>query len=781
MEKNNFIAKENGTTLEKHIDDVLVKSQSILKESGIYNENIKKLVEISAIVHDCGKTCSIFQKFIKCGEKESNLTHRHNEIGFALLSFLIDRYYGYNETVKQNINLVTNTTLYHHTLYNKETTISLCDYYSIDELKSVAIFFNNLLKKYKLDDYIRFKEDITEEMLEENGFQPMNDKIFNFINPMDVSKSEQKLQLKYFEIIFSTVRYADLKVSEEDFTSNYQRFNKDITFKNFKKPSHFDEVRWNEQYKTADDAFNKNNITIIDATMAWGKTICGLKFLLHSDKRGFWICPDNSLTRTTYNNIINALKDCNLNEIRVALVISGSISGNWGDDIKIEDADIIVSNIDSCLNGIVRNSRKDISYEVLYSNCIFDEFHEYANMDTPILPRFISMINAKKEMSNVKTLLLSGTVFNTRNYVNIADDCVFKAGDYFAKQKKVNLQFIPFEDYIENHLSTSDSLHISTNIETCQNNYEDGDMDFCYHSAFDDKDLLKIKSEILSHNGKYATKERCITSSTSVASRGEDMSFRNLFITNPRPDQIPQLAGRGGRWNLSEVANYYIIESKEKKDIAIYRNCKDFTIKDDFWKKYYLPHLDHYKEIITKKKSNIFSQYELVEIYKEFVSKSGTEIINKNYKKGIEDLIQIEFSKGKYISDESESKPKYIKESMDIRGKSETRFFQYQIDGQPFGVMSGAINTPFYRFDTSIKNINDFKTKYENYPYIMDNIIKYFEENPDKMEKYGIKMIKKYKRDNLCDKLLNLAKCSETPFPILCGIKYNSEIGVYKK
>lgn len=773
MKKTIFIAKENGTTLEEHIYNALEKTESILKISGINNSEIEKISKVSAIVHDCGKTCAIFQNYIKNGV-ENEIIHRHNEIGFALLSLLIDKSYGFNGK-NELIELVKNTTLYHHELFNKESTIYLEEYYTIDELKEVAIFFNEQFKKYKLDYFIRFKEDICEEMLED-GIK-INNKIFEFIKKTTMT-SETKKMLKNFETVFNTVRYADLIVSQ-NYTPSIYRINKHITLENFIKPSHFDNKRWEDQYQVAKNCYsNHKNICIVDATMGWGKTICGLMYLLQSNKKGFWICPDNSLTKSTYNNIVEALEICGLNEIRVARIISGSIIGNWGeDDIKIEDADIIVSNIDSCLNGIVRNSRKDISYEVLFSNCIFDEFHEYAFMNTPISPRFISMIDAKRELSNVKTLLLSGTSINEKNFVNVDDSSIFKAGDYLAKLKKLNIRFISQEDYLKNYLNTPNSLHISTNIESCQKIFKDEGMDFCYHSAFDDKDSLNIKQGILSCNGKHRTKEYSITSSTSIVTRGEDMSFKNVFITNPTPYQLLQITGRAGnRWDFSVTANIYIVISENSKDYAIY---------EDFWERYYLPHINNVKKIISEKDYDI-SVYELNEITNKFFTEnkdtkiSYRNIIKSNYNNGIKELTEIEFSKGKSISIESTSDIKFIKDGIDIRGKSETRFFSYQIDGQDFGVMSGAINTPYYRLDKKIKNFNELKTT-KNYPNIMCNIKRFFEENPDKMEKYGIKMIKKWKDNNLFDYLLNLAKCSETPFPLLCGYGYNSKLGSYKK
>ena len=63
----------------------------------------------------------------------------------------------------------------------------------------------------------------------------------------------------------------------------------------------------------------------------------------------------------------------------------------------------------------------------------------------------------------------------------------------------------------------------------------------------------------------------------------------------------------------------------------------------------------------------------------------------------------------------------------------------------------------------------------------MRDVVKYFKENPEEMKKYNITIRKNTNIDTLCDRLLRLSKCSDTPFPILNGLKYNSKKGVHKK
>jgi hypothetical protein len=123
--------------------------------------------------------------------EEEKMEHRHNELGYALIKTLIDKRYGFNGK-NENIDLVTYTTLFHHELFNEETSISLIDYYSIEELKDVAIFFNELFKEYELDNFIRFKEDINEEMLEDSI--SLNNRIFGFIQGLTLYETKKILK-----------------------------------------------------------------------------------------------------------------------------------------------------------------------------------------------------------------------------------------------------------------------------------------------------------------------------------------------------------------------------------------------------------------------------------------------------------------------------------------------------------------------------------------------------------------------------------------------------------
>lgn len=754
-----FLAKDNGITLKEHTINVIKQVEQILFNAGIVDETIINLGKIAAAVHDCGKTSYYFQAFLN-GSGDDNFP-RHNEIGCELIDFIVDKEYG---IYKNNISdLIKYVTLYHHKPFNRKGMFNEL-FNDNNEINKISKYYNDIFKECGIDNIIRFKENISEDEFEDCGYIVGAKNTFDFIRIDNIKDSKDKLTV--FEIIFNAVRYADFIVSK-NYEFNPSRKNHNFTNLNLIMPSHFDKKRWDEQCNVADKAFEKN-VSIISATMGWGKTICGANFLLHSNKRGFWICPDNALAISTYNNLVNTLKECGANEIKVSLLLSGAWKKcNWehnNNNININDADIIVTNIDTCVNGITRNSRKEISFEALFSNCIFDEYHEYAFTNTPLLPLFLSIINARKKMNNIKTLLLSGTAIN-KGYVNVDKDAVIEAGEYIEKEKKVNIKYITADDYYKNYINTPNSVHINTRIKTCQNSYDIGDMDFCYHSLFDDNDSINIINNIIAHNGKNAKLNPSTVSSTSVFSRGMDVSFGNAFLINPTPEQIEQITGRSGRWDFSIIGNIFIVLDNRKTELFIYQET-------NAWDKYYNKYIQHLQSKIDENSISIFDLKNIrINFFENNVDKkiSYKKLVDNNVVKGLELLSKIIFTDGSYIN-MGESNDKHIKDSTDVRGDIVSRFFAIQITGEPFGVLSGPINIPYYRFgNEEFSNLNNYE--------IINNIRHYFSNNNDIAEKYGIKNLKQWKDRNLFNYLIKKAKCSETPFPILCNYEYTRKKG----
>lgn len=752
MEIVKFYAKDDGTTLREHSIDVYKKACVIINLLGIKDKVIIDAICICALVHDIGKTASIFQKYLETKQTEN--FPRHNEIGFALLNVLIDSDFGLHGNKYKLNELIKYAVLYHHEIYNEKSNLS--NLYNNDELIKISEYYNSIFKEVGLSSVIRFKNEF--DIMEDDDVPVGDIKTLKFIEVTDSNKNNL-YKLAIFELIFNIVRHADLLVSSNcDY--DYMRPSKHITNNSLTFPSHFDRCRWDEQNKKAKEAF-ETIISVLDATMGWGKTLCGIIFLLSAQRRGFWVCPDNNLAEATYNSICDMLNTCGIGELKVSLVLSGSYRG-----YPIDDADIVVINIDTYCNGVFRNMRKDISCEALMCNTIFDEYHEYAFDNNPLLVRFKTILEARKYCEETKTLLLSGTVIN-KGYINSSN--IIKADKLeMDKHKKVRIHYITKDEF--NRINDfSNSFIINTSIKSCQYLYKTKNIDTCFHSEFDEEDLTRHINEIMSHNGKNGDDKKCSVSGTSSLSRGMDMSFMKCYLINPSPLTIEQVCGRLSRWDISIITDLYIIIDDTNRETMIHG-------KD--WENYYKPYLTFLKDEVNNK---TISTYELKEYRKKFfenendIKHSFEKMIRDNMKESIKKLSQIEFCKGMPI-EKQDGNTGYIKDSMDVRGNSINRFFIVQKEGEEFGVMSGVICIPYYRFGWE----GEFE-KLKNNKYIIENIKKYFIKFPHLAEIYDIKNIKKWKNENLFNKLMRMAKCSDTPFPILCDYIYNSNIGFENK
>lgn len=754
-----YLGKSNGITLKEHSVEVSNLSEFLIKKSGINDEKLINIVKIAALLHDIGKTVSYFQKNIGDREKLSKYP-RHNEIGFALLKALVDYNYGFYDDRKWG-ELIQYVTLYHHSPFSTDE-VYLMDYFNDDELNTVSDYYNQLFNENDVSNIIRLKKNIN---IEDNDILIGDTKTFNFIYPNNGLDKDNLDRLKYFEIIFNIVRYADLIVSG-GYNFNQYRATSNITYNNFTMPSYFDAERWKEQYKIAEQAYS-NNMSIIDATMGWGKTICGIMFLLHSDKKGFWVCPDNTLAQATYKNVINDLNEIGGHDIKVSLVLGGK----W-ENVKIEDADIIITNIDSYVNGIFRNSRKTLSYEALFSNTIFDEYHEYITIDEPIIVRFKTVIETRKLMNNVKTLLLSGTAIN-KGYVDV-DNVIIADKTGLDKKRKMFLKFVEKNTLPNLYDTLNDCFTVNTRIKTSQEIYDTHDINYCYHSLFDKKDSIRIIDEIYKHNGKNAVGTPCNVSTTSIYSRGLNLSHESCILINPMLLTIEQAGGRSGnRWNPDIIAKMYVSINENPKEIAIYKSLNTNRKEKNTWDEFYKPFLLFIKENVNNK---IISFYDFKQLREKYAqeTKLYKKLFRFNANKGLRSLCQIEFSKGSIIS-EKNNETQYIKDKIDVRGNSLSRFFIFKKDDN---TISEPMNLSYYHFNS---DCNDFSWIMNN-SRIMTEVEHFFKKNNDERIRYGLKEIKRYKKTKtLFNILIDKAKSSEFPFPILCDFICDSNKGFYKK
>lgn len=767
-----FIAKTdfNEVNLNEHSSTVCEVALIYLQGLGYNKGSITDAVKIAALSHDMGKTMRPFQEYMRNHKEviideddiELKKFPRHNEVSGVLLRTLAqwsDESYG-----KAIEDVIIYSTMYHHNTFNNVSTLG--DLYTIEELQDVCDYFNELYKEYGVDHLIHLAvpEDLIPDAIEVGG-----ESNFGLINPK-ASFVENRKIMSDFDIVFLTVRFADLCASQKRPSYFKKINNKTLSYSNY-----FDKVRWNIQKDIADRLYEMP-YSILEAPVGFGKTLIGIRYLLNSEKTGFWVCPDNNLTISTYNNIKRLLDKCGNHSVEVSLLVGGK----WLTSIH-EEADIVVTNIDTYLNGIFRNSRKALSFKCISSNTIFDEYHEYMMSSSPLSALFVSMVEARKGMGNLKTLLMSGTMINGPHYMNFPENKVINAdieGNYgYGKDKKGRFHFISEEELyslLEGH--PKDTLIIHPDIKYCQETYKKYNTDFCIHSLFAEEDSERIIDEIFTHNGQDAVNEPSTVSSTSVMSRGYDVSFSKVILINPNPYMIEQSLGRLNRWDRFKIGDIYICISD--KHLGIYKEVNPRNLSQKIyplWDKIYKPYIN---ELSKQYDNKVVSLDELKERRMKFLSSpehSEVLIAKKNIENGFKMLYEAEIRKGNGISQyKGENDIKHSTDKMDVRGNEISRFFSIQIDGEPYGTLSGPVNIPSYRFG------EDF-LKLRKCGEIIENARKYLVSHPTEAEFYDITDRQLKYSTKLFDIMIDKAKSDNTPFIILNDYGYDKKFGFYKK
>ena len=446
--KNKILAKYDKLTGNKiTLIEHSIKTAEVAKKLCENFSNIKdnnnpffdKCAVIAALFHDIGKATESFQNHLLKGS-ETKINHSIVSAVIAMnrLNFKFDR--GGNSK-----KVISRAILYHHpvsfTISDKEIGDNVSIDYSFlkdnllisdNDNSNIIEIINNLVEYYNA----HFSSDSNDKISVDADYET------NSISKEYIVSKNDDL----FFAICNIVKFADIISSSGKSIEEYiyrNNFNEKIIFN---KPANYDD-RFEKQIEYAQKLFEDKRLSVFDCQTGFGKTLLGLKYLLSNNKKGYWICPRNTIAEGIYNTICKEIDALQLNgKVSVGLLLTNEWkAGN-------ENADIIVTNIDNFVRPTFRTDSNNRCYNMLSCNCIFDEFHEYID-DEAIMAMFQVILSARyKYMFETKTLLLSATTI-----------------DYFYKDYKWNADFYSvkynYEPILNKKLDISDSisLPISTN------------------------------------------------------------------------------------------------------------------------------------------------------------------------------------------------------------------------------------------------------------------------------------------------------------------------------
>lgn len=742
--------KENGdiSLIDHSISVANIAKELIEKITD--DKRIISLVILSSLFHDIGKVSSKFQKHLLDNNCEDKYIP-HN----ILSASIIEKYMVIEDDLRGmgNLHHVIRSILYHHPtqFYKIDEYGKTIDYdllrtlLSDEDEKNILFIYEELSKIYETYN-LSLK-------IKKNNELSYNKIDFSYFKEDGYSISCED---NIFFIINNVVKFADLIASSgNDYNHYINRYNNENI--EFIKPSFYDD-RFDTQVNIANELYNYK-MSVFNSQTGFGKTMLGIKYLLSNNKKGYWICPRNTIAEGIYKTICKEIDVLNIgNKVKVGLLLTNEwIKGG-------PDADIIVTNIDNFIRPSLKADANVFCYNMLYCNCIFDEFHEFID-DEAIMASFVTILRARNKIKNGKTLLLSATpISNFYKEFEKSNEFRYIKYDYQPiLNRKIKFSYgesLDFNDY------KNKNYFISVNtVKKAQDVYTENCCDNIIHARFTEDDLLKRMNLLFNEHGK----NKNITTSwvgTNIISTGIDVSFNNMIVSWPTPERFIQAGGRCNRWDeCKEIPIWHIV--KDEKDFNEKCGVDAFTNKDIA--------RDFYYFLINRIKNNKIITLGLLYKYRDEFYESCKSSFDKFYKgmlvHSFKNLSNISYEYSKYY--DNTDNIKYISNKCSLRKSGDIESFYFKV---------------------KYKDTDDFIEK----PIQGDNRMIIFDKlSENKSLKYTVKAIKIFDKDkkyfknkyqmNNCMKnnsklfnfLLKKAKCSETPYLICNNYFYDNNIGLF--
>lgn len=555
-----IIAKTNpNVSLIDHLK-LVAETSEMLASKLSDNEDIIIMSYIAGLFHDIGKCTRSFQEHLTEG-REDYATH--NVSGYMFFKTLV------SDLKINSINAldsVSNVILYHHPtsyVYDKD---KVCDNIDEDDVDSMYSLISDLMDivKEKYGDSVniswnrRFDSD---EMLEK--VKNVDEPKF-YLSNSDIETFFITNVVKPADVIASHYEKDKSKTIEEYFS---EEMNRSVSDFELIKPEGYDE-RFDIQKDYAEKMISRNKpINLFDSQTGFGKTMLGILYLLtNNNKKGYWVCPQNSIADGVYRTVVKEISNLGLSDkVKVGLLLTGEFKEGG------PDADIIVTNIDNMFGPVIKSDGTSStlyrSYQLLYGNCIFDEFHEYVS-ESAIMATFDIVCKTRKNYCNKnenlsRVLLISATSvpFFENKYLKGDKDAIIRHDNEKLLNRKIHLSFV---DTFNESVIGENYFFCTNAVRTAQEIKKNCLIDNIIHAQFLDSFKKERHDSLLNTHGKdYNDNSSWV--STSVASTGIDISFNNGVFLRITPDRFLQSIGRVDRWQMYDgIPN--IIVSKEENN-----------------------------------------------------------------------------------------------------------------------------------------------------------------------------------------------------------------------
>lgn len=615
------LAKSDGTTLEKHIEDLFYQFNILTKHyPNILSEEEKEVLKLAIEYHDYGKLNKLFQHKISKNSKIKNDIIPHH---FLSPLFFLSK----TDKINLNLNKLVVYSIINHHARGREKYLKGGSHginILLDEIQQNIKDIFEHLKITKLSEktkkyYEKCLEYITDEVV---NVEKLNKKIKdndNFIKSL--------IKVSGFLIRIDHSASGDLTVEEEPIKED-----RELLFLNYLKKQGKE-----EKLRPFQEKFKNKGILVLVADTGLGKT--GLAFLW-AKRKMFYILPNRTSTNAmfeTFKKIVGEEK-----KERIGLLHSTSLfyifENQENEDYSIlRDYDntknlskpITITTADQIFTAVFKYPTYEKIYATLsYSDVVIDEIQGFEPYQiVPMIHQIEETIKlgaryliitatlpsiVKKELERIGFEVITNdehTIDNTKRHkVKIEDNDILSAKyqilDNAKKGKKVLV--------ILNTVNTAQEFFKEISKEC-----KDVDINLL-HSRFIWKDRKEKEDKI---KKDYREKKGVIWISTHLVEASLDIDFDILFTEVAPADSLIQRMGRIHRhkdydYNKPEHNVYIFTQVNEKSVSKIYeKSIREKTVE------LIKSHLNNEDYLLAKEKRKIVEILYSEEVLKQLSSK----------------------------------------------------------------------------------------------------------------------------------------------------------------
>lgn len=327
-----------------------------------------------------------------------------------------------------------------------------------------------------------------------------------------------------------------------------------------------------QQSQAAEKLAQVHEIAVLKGAAGCGKTKIALEWALKTDvKKVIWVCPRVQICQGLYNDLTaddylpHAKIEIHTGEFKT---ISQNGIETETDENTAFSGDIVLTTIDQITNAILTHSHVTTLIEFMNAHVVFDEYHEYINMEAFNL-LFSELLECKKLCgSNANTLLVSATPnhFFLEEFLNIhVDDCINVTTFNNSRYQ------ICFNEFDENSTSDANPLYvsqpknsfvISNTATTAQLSFmqnESRENALLLHSKFKKADKQNLFEKVMQAFGQKGLKNYDVLRSAPVVQAALNITCDNMVSEITNAENTLQRLGRLDRFGQNETVNFLTI------------------------------------------------------------------------------------------------------------------------------------------------------------------------------------------------------------------------------